>query len=149
MVHLFGKGLKTVLIGIFIVAAINGCKDDYNSSVPYVDVDFTINPSNIIELNIPGGSFYIPRRGYGGIIVFTDLTDNSNPFLAFDATCTYEVLSTCKVAASDGSGIVKCSCCGSEYILFGGNGSPTKGPATEPLRQYQTYYSGALIRISN
>lgn len=143
------KGLIRVFICIFILAGINGCKDDYNSVVPYIDVNYSVAPANIIELNIPGGSFYFGNLGYGGLIIFRDLTDSSNPFLAYDATCTYEISSTCRVVADDDSGLVKCPCCGSEFILFGGNGSPTKGPATEPLKQYHTLYSGGLINIRN
>lgn len=149
MVQYFIKSLKTVLLGLLILVATNGCKDDYSSVVPYVHVDLTINPTNIIELNIPGGSFYFGNKGYGGIIIFRDATDSSNPFLAYDATCTHEVSSTCKVVATDTSGLVKCSCCGSQYILFSGNGSVTKGPATEPLRQYQTFFNGSLISVRN
>ena len=149
MVQLIGKGIKTVLICLFVLTATNGCKDDYSSNIPYVYVDFNINPTNIIELNIPGGSFHFGNIGYGGLIVFRDLTDSSNPFIAFDAACTYEISSTCRVVATDGSGLAKCECCGSEYILFGGNGSPTKGPATEPLKQYRTYYTGGLISVRN
>jgi len=143
------KCLKTVLFCLFILAGTNGCKKDYTSVVPYMYVQYSLNPSNIIELNIPGGSFYIPNLGYGGIIIFRDLPDSSNPYLAYDATCTYEVSSTCRVVASDASGLAKCPCCGSEYILFSGNGSPTKGPATEPLKQYRTSFSGGLIIIRN
>lgn len=149
MIQFSGKALKTVLIFFFVLTGINGCKDNYKSVVPDVYVDFNINPSNIIELNIPGGSFYFGGIGYGGVIAVRDLTDSSNPYLAYDATCTYEVSSTCKVEASDASGVVKCTCCGSEYILLGGNGSPIKGPATEPLKQYRTYYTGGLIRVRN
>lgn len=149
MIHNFGKGIKTVLICLFFLSGINGCKDDYNSVVPYVHVEMNINPSNIIELNIPGGSFYFDKQGYGGVIIFRDLTDSSNPFLAYDAACTHEVSSTCKVEASDSGGLVTCKCCGSKYILFSGNGSPTKGPAIEPLKQYRTYFSGGLIMVRN
>jgi Rieske Fe-S protein len=149
MNQIFSKVLKTVLVCFFVLTGFNGCKTDYNSSIPYIHVDFNVNPTNIIELNIPGGSFYFANIGYGGLIVFRDLTDSSNPFLAFDATCTYEVSATCKIKASDSSGKVKCPCCGSEFILFGGNGSVIKGPATEPLKQYHTYYTGGLINIRN
>jgi Rieske Fe-S protein len=107
-----------------------------------------INPTNFIELNIPGGSYYFGNYGYGGVLIFRDLTDSTNPFLAFDAACTYEVSSTCRVVA-DGSGLAKCPCCGSQYILFGGNGSPTKGPAIEPLKQYRATYSTGRIIVRN
>jgi len=149
MVQLFRKGLNTALIGFFILAAIHGCKDDYESAVPYVPVNFNLNPTNIIELNIPGGSTYLRNQGNGGIIVFRDLLDDPNPFLAYDATCTYELSTTCRVTVTEGSGLAKCPCCGSEYILFSGNGSPTKGPAVEPLKQYRTDYAGGLISIRN
>ena len=149
MVQFMNKGLITVLICFFILAGTNGCKDDYNSVVPYVDVNYNITPTNIIELNIPGGSYYFKNPGYGGLIIFRDLTDSSNPFLAFDGACTYDVPSVCRVVAEDDGGLVKCPCCGSEFILFGGNGSPTKGPATEPLKQYRTNYSNGLINVRN
>jgi Rieske Fe-S protein len=149
MVQFIGKGIKTVLICFFMLSAINGCKDDYSSSIPHAYVDLNINPSNIIELNIPGGSFYFRNQGYAGVIVFRDLTDSSNPFLAYDASCTYEISTTCRAVAADANGVARCECCGSEYILFSGSGSVLKGPATEPLKQYRTNYTGGLITIRN
>lgn len=148
MVRKSGNLLKTVLIGLFVLMGTHACKDDYESVVPYVYVRMSINPVNIIELNVPGGSYYIPNAGYGGIILFRDLIDSPNPFRAFDATCTHEISRTCR-AEADGSGLAKCKCCSSEYILFGGNGSPTKGPAVEPLRQYRTDFVGGRITITN
>ncbi|MBA4408611.1 MAG: hypothetical protein Q8S54_05700 [Bacteroidota bacterium] len=142
------KVYKSVLLCFALLIGINSCKDDYISVIPYVYVDMNINPTNFIEFNIPGGSYYFGNHGYGGIIIFRDLADSSNPFLAFDAACTYEVSSTCRVVA-DGTGLAKCPCCGSQYILFGGNGSPTKGPAVEPLKQYRTSYSTGRITVRN
>lgn len=150
MVQLIRKGLIIVFVGFFILMAISSCKDDYESVVPYVPVNFTLNPTNIIELNVPGGSYYLSRQGNAGIIVFRDLVDNPNPFLAFDAMCTYELTPSARVMPIDEtSGLARCSECKSEYILFGGNGSPTKGPAVEPLKQYRTSYNGGLISIRN
>lgn len=149
MIQYITKSLKTVLICIFILSGTNGCKKDYNSVIPYVSVDLNISQANIIELNIPGGSFYIRNQGYGGIIVFRDLTDNSNPFTAYDASCTFEVSTTCRVVDPDVSGVAKCPCCKSEFILFSGSGSPTKGIAKEPLKQYRTSFSGGVINIRN
>ncbi|HET6559598.1 MAG TPA: hypothetical protein VFG54_19900 [Prolixibacteraceae bacterium] len=150
MDQLLRKGLIIMFTGFFILTGISSCKDDYESTVPYVPVNFTLNPTNIIELNIPGGAYYLSREGNAGIIVFRDLIDNSNPFLAYDAMCTYELSPSARVTPIDeSSGLAKCSECGSEYILFGGNGSPTKGPAIEPLKQYRTSYTGSLINIRN
>jgi len=140
--------IKLVSVMFFWGFAANSCKDDYTSTVPYVYVDFYLNPDNIIELNVPGGSFYIPNQGYGGIIVFRDMIDSPNPYLAFDATCTFEVAPMIRVV-SDGSGTATCPDCKSQFILFVGNGSATKGPAGEPLKQYHTYYSGSTIHIKN
>ncbi|MGE5393586.1 MAG: hypothetical protein ACM3P1_02525 [Candidatus Saccharibacteria bacterium] len=149
MEQLFRKGIIIALTVLFIMAGTQGCKDDYESVIPYVPVDFNLNKSNIIELNIDGGSFYLPNLGYGGIIVFKDMTDSQNPYLAFDATCPFEISPTYRVVTTQGSGVAKCTKCGSEFILMGGTGSPIKGPATKPLKQYRTSYSGALINIRN
>lgn len=149
MDQLFRKVLKTVLICLFFLTGISGCKDDYTSVVPYVYVNENFNKTNYIELNIPGGFVYFKNSGFGGLIIFCDLTDSSNPYLAYDATCTHEVSSTCRVVVTEGSGIAKCPCCGSEFILFSGSGSPTKGPAVEPLKQYRTTYSGGRITVRN
>jgi len=148
MVQFSSKVFKTVFVGLLLLIGSNACKDDYTSVVPYVYVDMPINPTSYIEFNIPGGSVYFKNAGFGGIIVFRDQIDSSNPFLAFDAACTYEVSSTCRVVA-DGSGLATCPCCGSQYILSGGNGSPVKGPAIEPLKQYHTSYTGGRILVRN
>jgi nitrite reductase/ring-hydroxylating ferredoxin subunit len=145
MNQLLGKIYKTVLFCFFILIGTNGCKDDYTSVVPYVYVNFDFNPTNYIELNIPGGFVYFKNAGFGGIIVFHDIDDT---FLAFDAACTHEISSTCRVVA-DGSGLATCPCCKSQFILFGGNGSPTKGPAIEPLKQYRASYTAGRIIIRN
>lgn len=149
MEQLFKKGLIIALTAIFIMTGSQGCKDDYESIIPYVPVDFNLNKSNIIELNIEGGSYYLPNLGYGGIIVFKDMTDGPNPYLAFDATCTHEISPLYRVELTQGNVVAKCPECGSEFILMGGSGSPVKGPAVEPLKQYRTSYSGALINIRN
>jgi len=144
MAKISGKVLKTVLICFFITLGINGCKDNYTSVVPYAYVQTELNLANRTELNPIGGYFKI-NGGVAGIIIFHDIDDN---FLAYDAACTNEKSSTCSVT-TDGSGIATCPCCGSQFILFGGNGSPTKGPAAEPLKQYRVSYSGGRISIRN
>jgi len=148
MVHVSRKVVQTVLFCFFFLAGINGCKKDYTSVVPYIYVNMDLNPTNYIEFNIPGGLVYFPDAGYGGIIIFRDLVDSSNPFLAFDATCTREVSSLIRVKA-DESGIATCPKCGSQFILFGGNGSVIKGPAAEPLKQYRISFIGGRITVRN
>lgn len=147
MNKIIGKTVMSFIVFIAIISTFSSCKDDYTSIVPYVHVDMNINPTNFIEFNIPGGSYYFSGQGYGGIIIFRDLSDGIN-FIAYDATCTNEVSSACRVIA-DGSGLATCKCCGSQFILFGGNGSPIKGPAIEPLKQYRTSYAGGRIIVRN
>ena len=148
MVQFPRRVYQSVLFFTFLLIGANSCKKYYTSVVPYVVVNENFNPTNYIELNISGGSIYIPSAGYGGLIIFRDLVDSSNPFLAFDATCTYEVSSLIRVK-SDGNGIATCPKCGSQFILFGGNGSPVKGPAIEPLKQYRTSFDGGRIIVRN
>lgn len=150
MFHLSRKIYSSILVVFFILAGSNACKDDYNSVIPYVYVNMNINPTNFIEFNIPGGSYYFSNKGYGGIIVINNWGDDNNPFQAFDAACPYEISSLVRVAVlENGSGVATCPKCGSQFMIFGGNGSPIKGPASEPLRQYKTTYTGGRIIVSN
>jgi len=147
MVQLSRNLIKTFLVFILVSFGMNSCKDNYTSEVPYVYVNFSINLANKIELETIGG-FYKSNGGYAGIIIINDGTDQSQPFLAFDATCTYE-LSPASSVEMDGSSIATCPTCGSKYMLLGGYGSIIKGPASQPLKQYHTYFSGGLITVKN
>jgi Rieske Fe-S protein len=149
MVWFSRKKVVSFFMTLFLLMFLNGCKDDYESAIPYVYVNMAVIPTNYIEFNIPGGAYVFANAGYGGIIVFRDLVDSSNPFLAFDACCTHELSPSVRVEVKDDSGVATCPVCGSQFILFGGNGSPIKGPAAEPLKQYQTSYVGGRIMIRN
>jgi Rieske Fe-S protein len=150
MVHDSRNILKTVLLCFFILTGINGCKDDYTSVIPYVPVNLNFNPTSYIELNIPAGSVYLEGFGFGGIIIVNNWGDSTTPFLAYDATCTMEVSSLVRVVVyENGSGIATCPKCGSQFMIFGGGGSPIKGPAVEPLRQYQTIFANGRIIVRN
>jgi nitrite reductase/ring-hydroxylating ferredoxin subunit len=97
---------------------------------PMFHFRFTINLTIANELTIPGNSMYFPGAGYGGVIVFCEMTDT---YYAFDATCTHEINQNCKVVNSGVLG--ECSCCESKFFFTGG-AYPAKGPAAAPLRQY-------------
>jgi hypothetical protein len=150
MFHLSRKIYSSLLVIFFLLAGTNACKDDYTSVIPYVRVNMNIPTANYIEFNIPGGAVYFENYGYGGVIIVENWGDTTNPFLAFDAACTNEILSTVRVEVTDsGSGIATCSECGSEFMLLGGSGSPIKGPAKEPLKQYHCVSSNGRIIVSN
>lgn len=150
MGHFSLNWYKSVLLGSVLLFGIYSCKDDYTSIVPYVPVNMSINPTNFIELNIPAGSVYFRDAGFGGIIILNNWGDDIAPYLAFDAACTHEVSSLIRVKViENGTGIATCPECGSQFLIFGGNGTPIKGPAVEPLKQYRTTYSTGRITVRN
>ena len=141
---------KSVFIGISLLLGTNSCDEEYDSVIPYVPVNMNINPTSYIELNIPGGYVEFKNAGCGGIMVFQDMAGSENTFFAFDAACTYEVSSLVRIVPDGiGTGTATCPVCKSQYILFGGSGSPVKGPAIEPLRQYRTSYAAGRINVRN
>jgi Rieske Fe-S protein len=140
-------GLKSgrFLFFFFILFSIsNSCDKIQDSQVPNVPFSFTINLTIANELTIPGNSMYFPGAGYGGVIVFCEMSDS---YYAFDATCTHEINQTCKVVNSGVLG--ECSCCESKF-LFTGGAFPAKGPAAAPLRQYNvSRMSSVMLRVYN
>jgi Rieske Fe-S protein len=150
MFHLSRKIYSPLLVIFFLFVGTNACKDDYTSVIPYVYVTMNINPTNFIELKIPGGSYYFANNGYGGILIVNNWGDDTTPFLAFDAACTHEISSLVRVTAlENGSGVATCPKCGSQFMIYGGNGSPIKGPAAQPLRQYRCITTNGRIIVSN
>ena len=136
-----GKFLFVFLI-LFITS--NSCDEIQDSQIPSVPFSFTINLTIANELTIPGNSLFFPGPGYGGVIVFCEMTD---VYYAYDATCTNEISHTCKVVNSGVLG--ECSCCKSKY-LFAGGGYPAKGPAAAPLRQYNvSKVNSFTLRVYN
>jgi len=133
------------LFFLFILfLATNSCDEIQDSQVPSVPFSFTINLTIANELTIPGNSLFFPGAGYGGVIVFCEMTDL---YYAYDATCTHEVTPTCKVVNSGVLG--ECSCCKSKY-LFAGGGYPAKGPAAAPLRPYKvSKVNSVTLRVYN
>lgn len=140
-----------ILIIAFLLTGTNACKDDYNSVIPYVIVKMDINPTNYIDLNIPAGTAFFEKEGYGGIFIVNNWGDTTYPYLAFDAACTNEAPSSVSVVVvkENGTGIATCPTCGSQFMLFGGNGAPIKGPAVQPLRQYQAISASGRIIVRN
>ena len=116
---------KSLLILLFLLTGGYACKNSDNSLVPYVEVNMNINPTNYIELNIPGGVAYFKDYGYGGVLIVNNWGDELNPYLAFDATCTKELSSDVHVEVQEnGSGYVVCPDCGSKFMIFGSAGLP-------------------------
>lgn len=141
MKELVLKSGKYLLIFTMFVFMNSSC-DKVDSQIPDVYVDLPINLSINNELTIPGNSLYFPGVGFGGIIVYCE-TEGS--YYAFDAACTNEINSSCKVVNEGLLGT--CSCCESQFILIGGY--PSDGPASAPLKQYKTSLYGNILRVYN
>ncbi len=141
MKELVLKSGKYLLIFTLFVLMNASC-DSNESQIPDVYVNLPINLSIYNELTVPGNSLYFQGFGFGGIIVYCE-TEGS--YYAFDAACTNEISSSCKVEPDGLLGT--CSCCQSQYILIGGY--PSDGPASAPLKQYNTSLYGNTLRVYN
>lgn len=141
MKELVLKSGKYLLIFTLFVLLNSSC-EDVDSQIPDVPVGLEIDLNIYNELTVPGNSVYFPVQGFAGIIVYCELEGS---YYAFDAACTHEISSSCKVVADGLSG--KCSCCGSTFIFIGGY--PSEGPASAPLKQYKTSLYGNLLRVYN
>ena len=125
-----------------------GCKNERDyGDIPYIFTDTTIDVTSAVyhNLELIGGWGYIPS-GYKGIFLYHA---TPNEFIALERCCTFDAkIFEARVDYDDRSGVLRDTICGSEYSPFLG-GSPIKGPAELPLRQYKTQYfeTGSLKRL--
>ena len=121
------------------------CKNQYED-IPDVNVDVYINILDPNYQNLSGlGAWAYINGGSKGIIVFQyDL----GKFSAFDRHCTYDSNSNCSTVGVDNNNIYATdSCCGSKFQLL--DGVPIQGPASIPLKRYNTSFDGNIIHIWN
>jgi len=122
----------------------SSCNKDDEIAYTYVDIYIDINRPEFISLNSVGNYEYI-TGGVNGIIVYRTSVDQ---FMAYDRTCTYQPENNCRVSADQSNNFAECKeCCNSAFLLL--DGSVTHGPATKPLKQYQTTFDGTTIHIFN
>lgn len=136
--------LRLSFLLALLLAFATACKDQVNSSIPYVKFTTPISLANNNGLNIPANPLYF-NGGYGGIIViYTGFS-----YDAFDITCPYEVSGQCKIN-TDGDIIATCPCCGTQYnLMTGGSVMAGTGPGTEPLKPYSVTQSAGYLYVSN
>ena len=142
MKELVLKSGNYLLIFTLFVLMNSSCQDGIDSQIPDVPVNLMLDLSLWNELTVPGNSLYFQGQGFGGVIVYCELEGS---YYAFDAACTNEVSSNCKVANEGATGT--CSCCESKFVFIGGY--PTDGPASAPLKQYHTSFFGNTLRVYN
>jgi Rieske Fe-S protein len=130
-------------LGLFCLPS---CKKE-KQAVPNVAVDirmYSADPS-FLPLNPVGGWVYV-NGGNRGILVYRkSLTD----FAAFDRTCTYNPANANEVVKVDPSNnvIAVDANCGSKFVMT--DGSVSQGPATLPLKYYNTTFDGQVLHIFN
>ena len=145
MINHISSKLLFFLMWITILAPLSCKKDD--DSVPSVTVNIllsTTDPS-FTDLNAVGGWIYL-SGGSRGIVVYRL---SMGEFMAYDRHCTYKPAESCAKVDVDASGIIAVdACCGSKFLLT--DGSVTEGPASIPLKRYQTNFDGNnMLRIYN
>jgi nitrite reductase/ring-hydroxylating ferredoxin subunit len=137
--------IKNSLYLLFIII-FSSCSKNDNSNIPLVPVNLNlhINDPAYINITVPGGWIYI-NGGSRGIIVYRLSNDEFN---AYDRHCTYDSSNSCALVSVDISNITGLDdCCGSKFILT--DGSVTQGPASLPLKQYNTSFNGSVLSIFN
>ncbi len=139
--------LQLVLYCLLILLLINSCKKQQTSGIPLVNVDISIyvnNPS-YINLNSIGGWQYI-SGGVRGILLYRS---SSSDFKAYDRNCTYQPSNSCATVRVDNSNLIvsDSSCCNSKFSII--DGSVLQGPASLPLKTYNTSFDGNVLHIFN
>lgn len=136
--------LLFLLTSIWLLSAVS-CKKD-NDTVPNISVNIVISTTDphYNDLNAVGGWIYL-NGGSRGIIVYRYSMDE---FMAYDRHCTYVPLESCAIVEVDQSGIIaEDACCGSKFLLT--DGSVIDGPASVPLKTYQTSFNGNDLSVYN
>lgn len=138
-------GYKKISVVIFLFLTIIGCKKDANNVVPNVYVDIYLSHSDpaFSPINAPGGWIYL-SGGVKGIVVYRK---SQTEFMAYDRECTYKVSEGNQVAVDNSNLIAVDSKCGSKFLLT--DGSVNTGPASVPLKHYQTADDGTQLHIFN
>jgi nitrite reductase/ring-hydroxylating ferredoxin subunit len=138
--------MKTFFLLIITSFVLAGCKKETDNNVPYSPVDvylYTNNPS-FINVSVVGGWVYI-SGGIRGILVYRK---SNSEFMAYDRNCTYQSSQPCATVVVDATNIAaKDTCCNSRFSLY--DGSVYQGPASVPLKAYNTTFDGNVLHIYN
>tara|TARA_A100001015_G_C14940012_1_gene692126 strand:- start:293 stop:757 length:465 start_codon:yes stop_codon:yes gene_type:complete len=134
---------KTLTIAYILLL---GCSnnDDFPNVYVNQSIPITMAEYNNVYNNIWGYEYI--NGGVGGIIIVQGL---NNEFIAYDRACTHEgnpdcILSSIKI----NNPILSCTnCCNSKFVII--DGSVSEGPANKALKQYDTYFDGVMLYITN
>ena len=143
--HLNMKYFSFIVL-IFIFSFALSCKKQSDNGVPITAVDiylYSNNPS-FINLTAVGGYVYI-TGGVRGILLYRK---SNSEIMAYDRNCTYQSTQPCATVVVDQTHILAVdTCCHSKFSIY--DGSVTQGPASLPLKAYQTTFDGNVLHIYN
>lgn len=134
---------------LFISLTFHSCvkENPVNALIPYVRVNFSINPNSIEynNLNIVGNHAYV-TGGYRGIIIYHATLNN---YIAFERTSPYNYPNddNCRVSVDESGLIAVDPCSNTKYILL--DGSVYEGEGSLPLKQYRTTFDGTNLSVYN
>jgi len=140
------KFILKITLPLFIIVYALSCKKQQDNGVPLTNVDIYLYSSNpsFIDLNAVGGHTYI-TGGVRGILLYRK---SSTEFMAYDRNCTYQSSQPCATVVVDATQILAVdTCCHSKFSLY--DGSVTNGPASAPLKAYNTTFDGTVLHIYN
>ncbi len=131
-----------------------GKENPVDKLIPYVRVDFQINPASPQytagengngDLSFAGNWAYV-NGGYRGIIIYNI---GFGEYMAYERTVPYNYPndSECRVAVDNTDFFAVDPCSSSKYSLL--DGTPYEGPAVLFLKQYRTSFDGIYLHVFN
>ena len=138
--------LISIAILLLSVILLGGCNKDRVCKIPLGDAACQLNPNSA---EYPGlnnlSSYQYLVGGYQGIVV---IRTSWSEFVAYERTCPHDE-GRLEMAEGYGNLVLQCPDCGSQFSTFT-DGTPMEGSLTScQLRQYNTYYDGSVLYISN
>lgn len=135
---------------LFLIPYFMGCsKDSINNSNPYIpnygfSKEINMNLPQYSQLQYTANAIYIGDSDAGARGIFVFNTGNDN-FVAFDAACPNQALSSCSTMTISGTKAV-CPCDNVQYSFFSG-----QAPGMQyPMKQYRVQKIGTNnLRIYN
>lgn len=137
--------LVYLFMAILMLGTLGSCRRN-NNGIPLVVVDKQININNPGYFNIQatGGWMYL-SGGSQGLIIYRK---NVDEFRVYDRHSPYLPENNCQVSVDTSDNITaEDPCSGSKFLIT--DGSVVNGPASFPLKQYQTSFDGTILRIYN
>ncbi|MFD2786162.1 Rieske (2Fe-2S) protein [Hymenobacter rubripertinctus] len=144
--HLFRHTtiVATLLPGLLLTLMACNSGSTVQPQIPLAAVNelLVLTDQQNASLRFDNGAVY-HKGGVRGLIV---VRQNASTYLAFDRNCPYQPQDTCARVFISQLIQLHDPCCQSRFSF---TGQPQGGPATLPLRRYNTALSGNNLTITN